>query len=113
MYHVGPSSPVPIEQYGVIGVSFELAIIQWTVPRVAYVPETYMVVYSEVTEVSQLQVSEVVMGTTNLTSVNDEYTIVIRNLLPDTLYSYQISASNIIVTRFTPDATFTTSRSGT
>ena len=109
----GPAPPAPITQYSVVAVSFELALVTWMVPRITYIPETYMARYQEVSDAAiPAQVSAPVNGTTNLTSVDDEYFVVLRNLQPNTQYSFQILSSNTIVTRFTPVMTFLTSTSG-
>lgn len=85
----GPSPPVAVQLFSVFGISFDLAIIEWTVPSIAYVPETYQVIYQEVVEgVPQNlpYISEQVNGATNITSTDDDYVVVLRNLEPDTYY---------------------------
>ena len=83
------------------------------VPRITYIPETYRVSYQEVSDAARpAQVSAPVNGTTNLTSVDDEYFVVLRNLQPNTRYSFQILSSNTVVTIFTSVMTFLTSTSG-
>ena len=112
---LGPSSPAPIQQFTVYGLSFELAIIQWIVPRITYTPETYRVIYRQGLDGdvnTTMQVSDLVMGTTNLSAMNTVYSEVIRNLQPNSFYSYQIAASNTQVTRFTQESSFSTSSSG-
>ncbi len=92
-----------------------MALIEWTVSQIAYTPETYRVIYRQVTDddnINSPQVSELVMGTSNLSAVNTLYSVVIRNLQPNSLYSYQISATNTQVTRFTQDGLFSTFNSG-
>ena len=94
------------------GVSFELAIIQWTVPFTTYIPEMYRIVYNELIDdevPAQTMASDLINGTTDLTAQNVQYAAVLRSLRPGTSYSYSISASNTVSTRFTPSATFFTS----
>ena len=94
---IGPSPPATVEQFSVFGLSFDLAIIEWIVPRIAYVPETYHVIYQEVLNgvpQNPAYISERVNGTTNITSVDDGYVVVLRNLEPDTDYMYSITSIN-------------------
>ena len=114
MHLAGPSSPAPIEQFMVYGVSFELAIIQWTVSQITYTPEIYRVIYRQITEDSTNpnQTSELVIGTTNLSALNTVYSEVIKNLQPNSRYTYQILSSNTRYSIVTPAASFTTSNSG-
>lgn len=104
---------MPIEQYAVYGVSFELAIIEWTIPSIAYTPETYRVFYYEINGTTRHS-SQDVVGTTNLSSVNEEYMVVLRNLLPSRQYTYQISTSNALIPigSLTANSTFLTRISG-
>lgn len=100
-------SPVPVEQFTVTGVSFELAIIHWVVPSIAYLPETYTVNIT-----SPIQFSQQLNGTTNITSVDDEYFVVLRNLQPNTQYFFQIISASTIGMTQTPNSTFVTGLSG-
>ena len=110
---IGPALPALIEDFSVYGTSFELAIIRWRVPRITYVPELYRIIYGEVTESPAiLLASEIVAGTTNLTSIDDEYSVVVRNLGPNTRYRYSISASNVLGSRPTVFFNFLTAPNG-
>lgn len=111
-FFLGSISPAPIEQFGVYGVSFELAIIEWTVSRITYTPETYQVVYRQVGDSEELIYSEEVIGTTNLSATNTQYSVVITNLQPNSMYTYNISARNVGVTRSTQNTSFSAIDSG-
>lgn len=79
---------------------------------ITYTPETYRVVYRELLDdevQGPTQASEVVNGTTNLTALNVEYTVVIRNLRPGTSYSYMIVTNNTFTTSSTGSNTLLTS----
>ena len=77
--------------------SSELAVIQWLVPEIAYTPETYTVTYG--TDRTMLNyTSEVVIGSTDVTAVNQVYSVTLRNLQSNTRYYYQVVATNNIGT---------------
>lgn len=98
----------------VASVSHNLAIIHWTVPRVTYTPETYHVRYRYLngnkTAPMLEYLSPTIMGTTDLTALNMEYDIVLKDLDNDTSYMVNIISNNTIVGdgRVSSDITFTT-----
>ena len=75
--------------------SSELAVIQWLVPEVVYSPETYTVTYgSDRTRLNYT--SEVVFGSTDITAMNQVYSVTLRNLQSNTRYYYRVVAANSI-----------------
>lgn len=98
----------------VASISHNLAIIHWTVPRVTYTPETYHVRYGHhngnKTAPLVEYLSPTIMGTTDLTALNVEYDIVLKDLDNDTSYVVNIVSNNTIVGdgEVSDDITFTT-----
>ena len=73
--------------------------------------ETYTVGFGN-DSMTLSQVSEV-MGNTNLTAVNELFSVNITELTPFTTYYYNISASNSLGTTTTSVMNFTTDETGT
>ena len=91
----GPSLPV-LPEPAVVGVSFELAIIRWISSSVSYTPDVFHIQYieQETEQEPSVQTSETVMGTQDFLAVNEEYTLILDGLKSDTIYSFQVVASN-------------------
>ena len=76
-----------------ISTSFDSATIQWTVPLIAFTPETYVVHYG--TNIGSLNLmSDPVESGYDFEAVNIIFTIHLNGLHPGTLYYYQVSATN-------------------
>ena len=96
-YTSGSSAPAqPIDTVHTT-LSSELAVIQWLVPVVAYTPETYTVSYG--TDPTMLNyTSEVIVGSTDVTAINQVHLVTLRNLQSNTRYYYRVVATNTIGT---------------
>ena len=81
--------------------------IEWLVPRVAYTPESYVVMYGTSGDTLD-QTSETVQGSSNITSTNEHYSIVLRDLDHDTTFYFEIVATNSFDSIDTDTMIFTT-----
>ena len=89
-FHVGPVVPVAATNIESTVTSFSTVILAWTVPRVAYTPETYTVVYGT-NQLSLDQRSDSVNGTSGTT----HYSVELTQLQHSTQYYYQVESVNI------------------
>ena len=87
------------------------ANISWTVQSIVNDTETYTVLYG--TDMNTLSNSEVRMGNTDLSTINEMFTVNITGLTPFTAYYYIISADNSVGTTNTSVMNFTTDETGT
>lgn len=93
MITLGSSAPVQPTDIVHTTLSSELAVIQWIVPEIAYTPETYTVTFG--TDRTMLNyTSEVVVGSTDVTAINQVYSVTLRNLQSNTRYYYRVVAIN-------------------
>ena len=89
----GPRAPHPPQNVAVIAISGNRATIQWTVPSIAYTPETYVVEYGtsqdslNLTSYPQKSGPDIII--TDVT-----YSVQLSNLEPATNYQYQVVATN-------------------
>ena len=90
-------SSVPDQPIDVVHttLSSDYAMIQWLVPEVAYTPETYTVIYGADRTMLN-DTSDIVIGSSNISALNQMYSVSIRDLQPNTRYYYQIVATNSI-----------------
>jgi len=73
--------------------TYTTATLEWTVPYIAYTPETYYLKYgSTLTSISQF--SHIVTGSTDLKSTNRVYSLQLAGLLHNITYYYQLVAQN-------------------
>ncbi|XP_019851636.1 PREDICTED: hemicentin-1-like [Amphimedon queenslandica] len=90
---IGPSKPfLPIR---IIAGDFghSTALIQWTVPSIAYSPESYFIRYG--TSRNNLNFkSSTLIGTQDLDAKDQTLSITLRYLTHDTLYYYQVVSTN-------------------
>ena len=92
---LGASNPVrPIDIVHTT-LSSELAVILWLVPQVSYTPETYVIIYGT-DRMTLNYTSEMILGNTDVTAMNQIYTATLRGLQPNTRYYYQVVATNSI-----------------
>ena len=87
------------------------ASISWIVRSIVNDTETYTVLYG--TDMTSLSNSEVIMGSTNLSAINEMFTVNINGLMPFTIYYFIISANNSVNTTNTAVMNFTTNETGT
>ena len=74
--------------------TFSTATIYWSIPRVAYTPETYIVAYGT----DPLNLNERSATVSGVSGVND-YSIELTGLQHATLYYYRVQSTNSIGTR--------------
>ena len=85
--------------------------ISWIVTIIAYDVETYTIHYG--TDSMILADNIVIMGNTDLSAINEVFTVNINALTPFTKYYYIVSASNSVGTTNTSVMTFMTNETGT
>ena len=91
--HTGPVAPVKPTNLMDISTSFDSATIQWTVPLIAFTPETYVVHYG--TNMGSLNVmSDPVESGDDFEEENTLFTVQLNGLHPGTMYYCQVSATN-------------------
>ena len=78
---------------------------------IAYTPENYFIEYGQSDDTLNMR-SEVVGGSTNLTSTNLAYSANITGLSPFTLYHYRVVANNSFTSSRTTVQTFRTPEAG-
>ena len=74
------------------------ATVQWTVPLIAYTPETYMVSYSTGNVNFQVRMSDPVKSGADFDAVNRMFSVELTGLEPNTSYNYQVISSNTVGT---------------
>lgn len=109
IFSAGPRPPVTPMLFLPTRVADNLAVIHLLIPLLVYLPETYSVTY-QVTgaPASTAVVSQLVNSTTNLSAVIQEYFVVLRDLQPNTEYSFNITSENIVGTTRSTSNTFRT-----
>ena len=78
----------------VISTDATTAAVQWTVPLIAYTPETYVVSYSTVGLTRQVLVSDPVESGADFDAVNQMFSVELTGLEPNTAYNYQVVSTN-------------------
>ena len=91
----GPSDPEQPTSLRATGTSFNGTIIQWTVVRIAYTPETYTVHFGT-SPGSLTSFSQQRQSADNFTATNLPFSVPLTGLTPATDYSYQVVATNTI-----------------
>ena len=109
--HTGPVSPEMPTNLTDISTSFDSATIQWTVPLIAFTPETYVVHYG--TTMGSLDLmSDPVESGDDFVAVNQVYNISITGLEPVTEYYYMVVSTSTDDTTNSDVESFTTSPIG-
>lgn len=90
---LGPSKPfVPI-RITAGNIDHSRAVIQWTVPSIAYSPESYFIRYG--TSRNHLTYkSATLIGSQDLNARDQTLTIMLKYLIHDTQYYYQVVSTN-------------------
>ena len=78
----------------VISTDATTATVQWTVPLIAYTPETYVVSYSTGGLTRQVLMSDPVESGADFDAVNQMFSVELTGLEPNTAYNYQVVSSN-------------------
>ena len=103
----GPRSPVTAESLTVSAVSSTSATIGWTVPSIAYTPETYVVEHG--TSQDRLNMSsDPQYSGPNISIGSRTYSVQLNGLSAGTLYQYQVVANNLKQTSSSVAGKFTT-----
>ena len=90
--HTGPTAPV-FTDFNVTNVQHNVSTIQWTVPVIAYTPESYVVNYG--TDMNMLNsMSETLYSGENFTAENLMFSVELTDLQFCTVYYYQLVANN-------------------
>lgn len=87
------------------------ALISWRVRSIAYTPENYHIEFGGSSDDLSMR-SEIINGTSNLTSTNLLYSTTLTDLSPFTRYYYRIVATNSFIVTQTEVQTFQTSEAG-
>ena len=92
----------------------ELAILHWVVPRIVYTPETYYIQYrpSSDGESDVVFTSTTVVGSSDLSARDIEYSITLDGLTGGTFYIANIVANNTFGGLVSPDISFATNSLG-
>ena len=91
--HTGPVAPVKPTNLTDISTSSDSATIQWTVPLIAFTPETYVVHYG--TAMASLNLmSDPVESRDDFLAVNQVFSAELTKLVHYTTYYFQVTAAN-------------------
>ena len=104
----GPTNPVTPDNIRATNIHDNRATIQWTVPSIAYTPETYVVEYGTSQDSLGLTSGSQHSGP-DITATDVTYSLQLSNLEPATTYHYQVVATNTADRSTASDShTFTT-----
>ena len=95
LFPTGPSSPLQLANVMSTGITHSRATIQWTVPRIAYTPETYTVHYGT-SSGSLTPFNQQRENSDNFTATNLQFSIQLTGLSAGTRYYYQVVAMNSV-----------------
>ena len=102
-----PTLPnVPTNVYST-DITYNSVTIYWTVPLLAYTPEQYSIYYGT-SQSSLTKYNITVDGLVNYTVMDNEYTITVADLLFNTMYYYNVMATNTEGSMSTSISNFTT-----
>ena len=110
--YLGRRNPVQPATVQAVNITSTSATVQWVVPYLSYTPEQYIVLYGTA-EAMLDQTSTTLDSTTDITSLNVTYQVVIEGLVPNTLYHFQLRSTNTIGETTAAVMTFMTSEAGT
>lgn len=94
-----------------VNITSTSATVQWVVPYLSYTPEQYTVLYGTA-EAMLDQRSTTLSSTTDITSLNVTYEVVIEELVPNTVYYFQLHSANTIGETTAAVMTFMTLEAG-
>ena len=89
----GPTNPVIPDNNRATNIHDNRATIQWTVPSIAYTPETYVVEYGTSQDSLGLTSGSQHSGP-DITATDVTYSLQLSNLEPATTYHYRVVATN-------------------
>ena len=93
-------------------ISTNSAIIQWTVPSIAYTPEMYVVEYGDVPD-SLIYSGDPVTSRDDIVTANKDYSFQLKGLKPGTMYYFIIESQNSNLSSRTFPFFFYTKETGT
>ena len=108
---LGKSTPNMPQSVKVFQIFQDSAIIHWTIPSIAYTPETYMIEYGTDKDTLGLFGKAISSGT-DIEIVNKVYCVTLKNLKPGTKYYYVVTAQNSAGMNRSVPASFYTKESG-
>ena len=91
--YTGPRAPISPRGVSHSDVNDIRATIQWTVPSIAYTPETYVVEYGTSQDSLDLTSDSQHSGP-DITVTDVTYSVQLSNLEPATTYHYRVVATN-------------------
>ena len=108
IFTIGPGPPMQPTDLAVISSDATTATVQWTVPVIAYTPETYIVSYSTRSLTRQVLMSDPVESGADFDAVNQMFSVELTGLEPNTAYNYQVISSNTVGSNTSEAKTLTT-----
>ena len=105
-----PGAPVVATNVMAVNVTGRTAVIMWTISRVTFTPEEYVVYYSLSSD-SLTMTSEVLYGS-DLEAVSVTYKVTLSELEQLSTYYYQVVSSNSLSSSSTAVLNFTTMQDG-
>ena len=94
----GPAPPLPPTNVRVASSDATTATVLWTVPLIAYTPETYVVSYSTGSLKRQVLMSGPVESGADFDAEDQTFSVELTELEPNTAYNYQVISSNTVGT---------------
>ena len=83
------------------------AVVEWTVPMIAYTPESYVVEFGEDSGFLS-RTSGLLHSGDDITVLNVEYTTTLQDLIPRTTYHFRVKSTNSFSDTYSIEVTFTT-----
>ena len=108
----GPTAPSPPPNVSVLGITHNRATIQWTVPSIAYTPETYVVEYGTRRYRPHLTSDSQHSGP-DITVTDVTYSVQLSGLRVGTEYHFTVVANNSAGSTSTQPRVFHTNELGT
>ena len=84
------------------------AIITFIVPAIAYTPEEHYIQYIGLELQNEQKISSAIVGPSNLSTINVEYSITLGGLEEDNTYNFSVMSVNCIGSVTTSTMNFTT-----
>ncbi len=104
--HTGQAAPL-FTDLTATNIQYDRATIQWTVPVIAYTPETYVVNYGN--DVNTLNnTSEAVSSGSDFEATDLTFSVLITGLTSNIVYYYQLVATNTFASTSSAVMNFTT-----
>ena len=94
----GPAPPMQPTNLRVSSPGATTVTVEWTVPLIAYTPETYVVRYSDATLTRQVLMSDPVGSGADFDAVDQTFSVELTGLEPNTVYNYQVMSENTVST---------------